>query len=360
MPKTLSRFALLLAITAVTSTSLHLLHVPAGILLGALAAGIIVAVNNRAIHIPHLAFTFVQTVIGCLVASSITLDSLKSIKNNWLLFIAMVVSVIIVSSLMGWYLTQKRLFPGTTAVWGTSPGAALIMTIMSENFGGDPRLVAFMQYLRVTMVTLGASLVAWIWGTTTHAAAQTITANAPFDYPGFAVTIAICLACTLSAVALNWRFAPTLLPMALGTAVNLSGLSDIVLPAWLYAGSFIVIGWSIGLRFTREILRHAVNLLPLLVAVFLGMMLLCAAIGLACAGVMEIDPFTAYLATSPGGMDAVAIIAATSGGDASFVMAMQTTRFILVTLIGPALASFIARKTMKNECETENADKEQS
>ena len=46
---------------------------------------------------------------------------------------------------------------------------------------------------------------------------------------------------------------------------------------------------------------------------------------------LGIDPLTAYLATSPGGMDSVAIIAAASDRvDISFVMALQTARFLIV------------------------------
>ena len=55
---------------------------------------------------------------------------------------------------------------------------------------------------------------------------------------------------------------------------------------------------------------------------------------------------TAYLATSPGGADSVAIIAASSSHvDVPFVMAMQMARFILVLLVGPALARAVARWT---------------
>jgi membrane AbrB-like protein len=55
------------------------------------------------------------------------------------------------------------------------------------------------------------------------------------------------------------------------------------------------------------------------------------------------DPLTAYLATSPGGADSVAIIAASSHVDLPFVMAMQMARFILVLLLGPTLARVVAR-----------------
>ena len=43
-----------------------------------------------------------------------------------------------------------------------------------------------------------------------------------------------------------------------------------------------------------------------------------------------VDPLTAYLATSPGGSDSIAIIAASTNVDVSFVMAMQTFRMIAV------------------------------
>ena len=57
------------------------------------------------------------------------------------------------------------------------------------------------------------------------------------------------------------------------------------------------------------------------------------------------DPLTAYLATSPGGMDSIAIIAVSGHVDTPFVMTLQTVRFVLVLLTGPRLANFLAAKT---------------
>jgi hypothetical protein len=47
---------------------------------------------------------------------------------------------------------------------------------------------------------------------------------------------------------------------------------------------------------------------------------------------------------SPGGADTAAIIAASSNVDMPFVMAMQTTRFVVILLTGPAIARFVARR----------------
>jgi membrane AbrB-like protein len=75
------------------------------------------------------------------------------------------------------------------------------------------------------------------------------------------------------------------------------------------------------------------------------MIALCGGIGAVLTQFADVSPLTAYLATSPGGADAVTIIAASSPVDVPFVIAMQTARFIVVLLVGPTLASFIARRT---------------
>ncbi len=52
---------------------------------------------------------------------------------------------------------------------------------------------------------------------------------------------------------------------------------------------------------------------------------------------MHIDFMTAYLATSPGGLDTVAVIAAGSNADMALIMAMQTLRLFSILLTGQPL-----------------------
>ena len=58
--------------------------------------------------------------------------------------------------------------------------------------------------------------------------------------------------------------------------------------------------------------------------------------------VLHVDPLTAYLATSPGGVDAAASIAASTEVDMPFVMAMQTVRMIMLLVVGPPVARWVA------------------
>jgi membrane AbrB-like protein len=109
------------------------------------------------------------------------------------------------------------------------------------------------------------------------------------------------------------------------------------------AGCYALVGWSIGLRFTREIVLYVARVLWKVAASTIVLIALCGGLAWLLHLTVGIDPLTAYLATSPGGADSVAIIAASSHVDLPFVMAMQMTRFILVLLLGPILARTVAR-----------------
>ncbi len=113
---------------------------------------------------------------------------------------------------------------------------------------------------------------------------------------------------------------------------------------WLLALSYGLVGWSIGLHFTRPILTHAARALP---KIFLSIVMLIAICG-GFAAILTfgagVDPLTAYLATSPGSADAIAIIAVSSKVDLPIVMALQTARFILVAVTGPIISKFVVRR----------------
>jgi hypothetical protein len=81
------------------------------------------------------------------------------------------------------------------------------------------------------------------------------------------------------------------------------------------------------------------------VALCTGLLIaLCAGIGWVLALATGIDFLSAYLATSPGGADSVAIIAASAPVDRAFVMTMQMTRLLAVMLLEPVYARIVTRR----------------
>jgi membrane AbrB-like protein len=323
---------------------LELMRLPAALLLGAMAAGILVAVFEGQLAVPGRPYVLAQGLIGCLVARSVGPAILATMLQQWPLFLAGVCSVLVISTSQGALLARWKVLPGTTAVWGSTPGAATVMVLMSESFGGDPRLVAFMQFLRVMLVALVASIVARLWVAPGAVSAAVDWFPAVAAGP-FWETMVLAVVGAIVGAKSRIPAGPLLIPLIAGIALSCTGLITITLPPWLMAGCYALVGWSIGLRFTREIVLYAARVFPKIAASTLTLIVLCGGLAWLLHVSVGTDPLTAYLATSPGGADSVAIIAASSNVDLPFVMAMQTARFMLVLLVGPTLARAVARWT---------------
>jgi membrane AbrB-like protein len=134
-----------------------------------------------------------------------------------------------------------------------------------------------------------------------------------------------------------------LLTLLFGSSLHLSGALEIELPKWLLAGTYTLLGWSVGLHFTPAILGHAVLAIPKILLSVTLLIAFCGGLAYVLTRTLGIDALTAYLATSPGGMDSIAIIAASTHVDVSFVMALQTIRFLIIVMAGPHLARLVAR-----------------
>ncbi len=339
------QWGVLLAASVALIVPLELIRIPAALLLGAMAAAVLVAVFEGKLVVPRWPYVLAQGLIGCLVARSIGPVILVTMYRQWPLFLAGVCSVLIVSSSLGALLARWKVLPGTTAVWGSAPGAATVMVLMSEGFGGDPRLVAYMQFLRVMMVALVASVVARLW------VAPGGGVRAAMDwFPAVAAgplweTMVLAVIGAIAGAKSKIPAGPLLIPLFAGIALSCTHLITITLPPWLMAGCYALVGWSIGLRFTREIVLYAARVFPKIAASTFTLIALCGVLAWLLHVIVGTDPLTAYLATSPGGADSVAIIAASSHVDLPFVMAMQMARFILVLLVGPRLAKTVARWT---------------
>ncbi|MBB2188492.1 AbrB family transcriptional regulator [Gluconacetobacter azotocaptans] len=338
-----TQWAVLLALSAVLVLALEGLHIPAALLLGPMGAAIALAVLEGTVRVPPWPFMLAQGVIGCMIARSLQPAILHEMVRDWPLFLGGVVSVMLVSTVLGWLLARWQVLPGTTALWGSSPGAASVMVLMAGAFGADIRLVAFMQYLRVMCVALCASLVARLW-TTGGGHPPAIDWFPPLPLLPFGETLALVAGGVVLARRLPIPAGPLLVPLVLGTLLQDTGAISLTLPPWLLAASYTLVGWSIGLRFTRAILLHAARATPRVLGAIAVLIALCGGLAALLVRLAHVDPLTAYLATSPGGADSVAIIAFSSHVDVPFVMGMQMVRFVVVLLAMPAITRLLARR----------------
>jgi membrane AbrB-like protein len=343
------KWGVLVLVSVVFCAAFSALHLPAGTLLGCMLAGMVLSVRGFQLSVSPKLFVLGQGVLGCMIARSLQIPILLKVASDWPIFLGLSLCVMAASAGLGWLLMRSKILPGTTAIWGLAPGAASAMVLMAEDYGADVRLVAFMQYLRVAMVTAVASLVAHFWVHASVTAASVPHADwhlfvSPIN---LSVTLLIALGGATAARLLKITGGALLVPMVTGIATQNLGAVGLELPQWLLLGAYGLIGWSIGLRFSRSILDYAWRVLPKVLASILALIGIAALLAVALCVLGHFDPLTAYLATSPGGADSVAVIAATSAVDAGFVMAMQMMRFVMVLAFGPPLSRFLAMHQRK-------------
>ena len=335
----------LVVLTAVFSAVLLILRLPAALLLGPIFAGIVLSTLKATVRMPAKAHVGAQALIGGLIANAITPAIGRTFLEHWPWFMVGVISTLLASSLLGVVLSRLRVLPGTTAIWGTTPGAATAMVLMAESWGADVRLVAFMQYLRVIMVVLAAAAIAHFWLHLNSVSRPLPNLLPPVDWLACAQTLVVLAIAAFIGIRLRVHAGAMLLPMAAAITLHLGGWLRIELPPLLLAVTYAVIGWSIGLRFTREALRYSLRALPPILAAIIMLILICGALSWLLARASGVDALSAYLAMSPGGMDTVAIIAASSPVDVPFVMTLQAVRLLVVIAFGPRLARCVANMT---------------
>lgn len=338
---------LLLALSLLLDIVWRRLGLPASTLMAPMLAGIVVALNGAEAKVPAPFFLFSQGLVGAWMGAGVPVASFERLGASWPIFLGGTFWAMAASLLIGVILAYKRVLPGSTALWGVSPGASAAMVVMSEEYGGDMRLVAFMQYLRIILVSLGTAVAAGLAGA--DGGAKIVEWFPAFHAVGFATT----LAAAGVAVYLGKRFkvpgGAFLTPFIAGFALENSGLLHLELPPWLMLIAYALIGWYTGLKFTRAVLKNAARGFFKITLALVSLIALCGLFSGLMVWVGGLDPLTAYLAASPGGVETVAIIAASANVDVAFVMAMQSFRMILVLFMGPPLTKVITRWLIKKE-----------
>jgi membrane AbrB-like protein len=317
---------------------------PAALLLGPMIGSIAFGVNGLHLTVPRWPYLGAQAVIGTMVSASITPTIVTTLGHNSLLFGVITVVTLMGAAALGWLISRSGLIPGATAVYGISPGAATAMVVLGEAEGADSRLVAFMQYSRVLLVALAAAVVARFWAGASTAHATNASWLAPVHWGNLAELALLAALGQQVARLLRLQAWAVLGPMLLLSALHAAGWLTIDLPRWLLAMAYTLLGWHIGLGFRREALLHAGQALPAVAGAELGLMGLCGLLAWCLANLVHVDALTAYLATSPGGLDSVAVIAAsTPRVDLPFVLALQSVRLLFVIGLAPLITRLVVR-----------------
>lgn len=321
--------------------------VPAGWLVGPMLVAVAAAlVWTERPTVPRLGRVAALAVVGGVLAAAFRPSVLPLIARHWLPVCLVTCGTLVVSLAIGLLLGRVASLDRRTAALGSLPGAASGMLAMSGPLGADPRLVAVMQYTRVVVVVFSAAAVSrfgLIPGTAQHRLSgqgATFAQSTTFSQdalPAYALTALVVVFGAWAGTRLRLPAGALLGPLVLGVALEELGGVRLAWPPGVPQAAFLVLGLWVGLTFDRASVVRAGRLFPLVVASSVGLVVACAALGWTFAALTGIDGLTAYLATTPGGIDSVAVMALGSGADAPLVLAVQTLRLLVVILAGAFL-----------------------
>lgn len=322
---------------------LKILNMPAALFLGPMLVSIGFGVAGATIRMPKPLFQLGQGTVGVLIAHAMSVSVLLTALASWHIMLFATLLTVLLSAAVGLFLVRFAGIPSNTAAWGTSPGAASAMVAMSEDYGADSRIVATMQYVRVVCVVMVGALVSRFLGAPSSGA-ELHSSDAVVQSLSL-IDLGLSLAVIGIGVWLGSRMpaGALLVPLLLGGALQLSGVLQITIPGWLLPLGYGAIGCYVGLRFDRPTVQYVWRRLPMMLLASMLLILLCALSAWLIAALLDKDYLSVYLATSPGGLDTMAIIAIDTHADVGFVLAMQTLRLFGVILTGSFLAKQIIR-----------------
>jgi uncharacterized protein len=220
------------------------------------------------------------------------------------------------------------------------------MLAMSDPLGADARLVALMQYTRVVVVVVTATLVGRLMtgaapqpasGQGLQAAPEGVDLLVQGTVQTYTVTVLVAVLGAWAGTRLRLPAGALLGPLILGIALAELGVVHLAWPPGAPQAAYLVLGLWVGLLFDGAYVKRAGRLFPFVLASAVGLVLACAALGWALAELTGIDGMTAYLATTPGGIESVAIVALGTGADAPLVLAVQMLRLLAVVFAGSLL-----------------------
>ncbi|MBX8538063.1 AbrB family transcriptional regulator, partial [Pseudomonas cichorii] len=235
------RWVMLSLVSILLALVLKAVGAPAAFMIGAMVSGIFFVVIGSNLVLDKRCSNLAQAVIGAFIGSALHPEFIETQSVPFYICVLVTLSVLGLSIFTGVLVTRIKFLPGSTGLWGTLPGAAPMMIILSEQYGADSRLVAFIQYSRVVLVALIASFVVGNFQAESSPEPWFDLNNTGQIAPVAVVIVSMVLASVMRSPAANFVGA-----IAIAAVAQFIFKIPMEPPKWLLTLGFVFLGWSVG------------------------------------------------------------------------------------------------------------------
>ena len=334
------RTALTLLVALLAALICVQLHTPLPWMIGPLIATAVLSMLGAPTHSHTPLRNAGQWVIGAALGLYFTPQVVALVLGLWWAVALNIAWALALGLAFGAWLRRVHQRPGMFHVAGLSRatcyfaspiGAASEMTLMGEKHGAQTELVASSHSLRVLLVTLIIPFgfqFAGLQGLDTTLPGPQVVA-----WPGLGL-LALLTGLGCWVMLLLKRTNPWFIgALAVAVLLTANGYTLSALPQSLTNAAQLVIGISLGVRFTRSFVHLAPRWLASVALSTVVMIVLCAGFAWVLSQLTELHWATLLLGTSPGGIAEMAITAKVLQLGVPVVTAFHVTRLAAVLLL---------------------------
>ncbi|MDX1434843.1 MAG: AbrB family transcriptional regulator [Gammaproteobacteria bacterium] len=333
------RLAKTLLIGAAGGTFFYYLRMPLAWMMGAMVICTLAALGGFKLLVPGRLRSVMITILGVLLGSTFTPEALEK-AAEWPITIAgLALYLALVTSVLYLYFRRVMGYDAATAYFSATPGGLNEMVIVGRAMGGDDRTIALVHGARILLVVL--TIPFWfrfVYGASSANVSLGQVAGQDGGWLGW-YDLAILLGCAVVGLLVGWLLrlpAYRLVgPMLASAAVHLAGLTRSVPPVELVSIAQVVVGCSVGARFSGVAITRVLRTIGASVGSTTLMLGATVAFAVALWQMTGIDFRAIVLAFAPGGLAEMTLIALALGIETAFIATHHVIRIAMIVIAAP-------------------------
>lgn len=315
-------------------------------------AAILAVLFGVKLNMPNRLRNAAFIVLGVQIGSSVTMETLAT-AARWPLSLAMLaVTVTLVTTACYLFYRRLRGWPKADALFSSLPGALGLVVALADDEKADMRRVIIAQSIRLFFLVAALPLV--INSLSPSSTTSVVQSNRIW----WEIVLVVAASAAVALLLERWRVPAGLFVGSILTAAlfYVGGIAHGALPAPVLILANIILGTSLASRFQDFTMGELLNALGDGLAGF-AIALTISVIGAFAASFIADLPFAQTLiAFSPGGLDAMMVIALALHLDPAYVGAHQLARYLAMSLVIPPLTAFLLRRRLPPPGPTHSQD----
>lgn len=349
-------FIITLAVGYVGSVIARKLKVPSGAMIGSMVAVIIYnLVTEKGFYYADFKL-ILQVFSGALVGGKVAKEDVIALKKLVLPVIILIICMIILNIVFGTLIYLFSNLDIATSLFATSPGGASDMALIGEELGANPGYVGILQVFRLLIIyTFCPPLFKYFMK---KGIAKTVApdgevveelvdgatgdtgSKAGFEPKQFALLIASSAVVGIIFNAIGVTAGMMIGGMVGGAAITIATRktqfpNKVRIAVQTGSGAFI------GMRMTRESIMAMGDLIVPILIMIVGILAFVLLTSYAIHKITKLEYATCMFASTPGGLQEMALLAEDMGANALQVSVMQTCRLVFVMSFFPTMIKTI-------------------